>query len=116
MKNANNLSIQTLEDLHQEIKRVKQRIADTEIRLLGKLADVPGEAAKSVLETVLPLFLGKELASGAWKLIMGAFDLISGKSTGIDTNNGWKKNIVGGAKKIGMFSAFKLLYNLWKSK
>lgn len=116
MKNANNLSIQTIEDLYQEIKLVKQRIADTEERLLGKLADVPGEAAKSVLETVLPLFLGKELASGAWKLIQGALQLVSGKSSNINAKDGWRKNILGGAKKIGIFSAFKLLYNLWKSK
>ena len=116
MKNVNNISLRTIEDLHEEIKRVKQRIVDTEESLLEKLTEVPVEAAKTLVQAVLPLFLGKELASRAWKLMQGALDLLSGKNAGSDSKDGLKDNMVGGEKKLGIFTAFRLLYNLWKSK
>lgn len=116
MRNVDNISLQNLEGLHAEIRRVKERILDREEKLVEKFAQVPGETAKSILKAVLPLFLGKELAAGAWKLLQGPFDLIAGKTPESGKGDNWKNNIVGGAKKLGIFTALKLLFNLWKGK
>lgn len=108
--------ITSLEELHTEMRRVKQRINDREDGLGKRWRQVPGEAVKGVVEAVLPLFLGNELASGAWRLVKGAVELIKGKNPGDKAGGSWKDNLAGGAKKLGLFTAVKLLFNLWKGK
>ena len=117
MKQAVNTSgIHSIEALHTEMRRVKQRIKDRETILAKRWNQLPGEAVKATVGAILPVFLGNELASGVAKLLKGAFELIKGKKTDDASGAGWKEMVAGGAKQLGFFGALKLIFSLLKAK
>lgn len=116
MKSTDSIRINSLEDLHAEIRQVKQRIKAREEELGKRWSQVPGEAVKATVGAVLPVIIGDELSSVVWKLLKGAFELIKGKNPAENEEGGWKDKFTAGAKKLGLFAALKLLFNLWKGK
>lgn len=114
----NTKQISSLADLHTEMYEVKNRLIAKEADLKKRLHQLPGEALKATVGGIVPLFLGGELASGAWKLAKGAFELIKSRKSGDQAGAGadWKTDLLGGAKKLGIFGALKLLFGLWKGK
>lgn len=118
MLNQTNRTIRSLADLQAEMQEVTSRIREREAGLAGRLKSLPGELVKSIAAGVVPLFLGGELATGAWKLVKGVFELIRSRKTGNQAGSGgdWKADLLGGAKKLGLFGALRLLFGLWKGK
>ncbi len=112
-------SIKTLKDLHLAMETVQVSIEKREALLQNKIKQVPGEILKSALESLLPFLAGNQLVSGAFKIGKSLFSFITGSKSTDETNAkhpNWKEELASGAQKIGLFTAFKLLYQLWKSK
>ncbi len=112
-------AIKSLKDLHTAVEIVQVSIAKREAVLQNKIKQLPGEILKSSLESLLPFLAGNQLLSGAFKIGKSLFSFITGSKSTEKTNAehpNWKDELAGGAKKIGLFTAFKLLYQLWKSK
>lgn len=116
MKSPDNTRITSLDDLTAEMRLVKQRIQYREEELGKRWRQVPMEAVKATVGAVLPLFLGGELSVGVFKLVKGIFDLIKGKKGGGESDPGWKENLAGAGSKLGVFTALKLLFKLWRNK
>ncbi|MBI2274097.1 MAG: hypothetical protein HYU70_09905 [Bacteroidetes bacterium] len=114
----NTKPIGSLSDLRTEMYEVKNRLKEKEAGLTERLHQLPGEALKATVGGIVPLFLGGELASGAWKLAKGAFELIKSRKSGDQSgaSGDWKTDLLGGAKKLGIFGALKLLFGLWRGK
>ncbi len=113
---VNTSRINSIETLHTEMRRLKQRIKNREEMLAKRWNQLPGEAVKATAGAILPVFLGNELASGVAKLVKGAFELVKGKKTDDAPASGWKEMIAGGAKQLGFFGALKLVFSLLKGK
>lgn len=64
----NELPIRNREDLQRVIMIVQKRIKTREARLEQRWENLPEEATKSVIDTLLPVILGNRLAGLAWKL------------------------------------------------
>jgi len=116
MKNPDPGTITSLAGLRAEMQRVQDRVKEQEQELAAKWKKVPGEALKSVLGSIIPLFIGGEIGSGAFKLVKGLFELIKSKKSGEGSENKWKEDLTGGATKLGIFTGLKLLLSLWKGK
>lgn len=116
MKRIEKIQVKSYDDLQKEMRRVKQRIKDSEEDLGKRLRQVPGEAVKLTVGAILPLVMGGGLGGGVWKLVKGLFELIKKRKADDGSGGGWKEDLAGGAKKLGLFAALKLLFNLWKGK
>ncbi len=116
MKNPEHKTIASLSDLHTEMQLVQKRVNRHEEEFSKKWKQVPGEALKSVLGAILPLFIGGQLSAGAFKLAKGLFELVKGKNGEDGKENKWKEDLSGGAAKLGIFTGLKLLLNLWKGR
>lgn len=116
MKSPDYVHITSLAGLRAEMQQVKLRVSNREQELGKRLKQVPGEALKAILAAVLPLVIGGQLGSGAFKLIKGLFELIKSKKSGDGTGKHWKEDLTGGATKLGIFTGLKLLLNLWRGK
>lgn len=118
MSNPTNRTIHSLAELQAEMREVKQRVKEKEAGLAGRLGKLPGEVLKTVAGGIIPLFLGGELATGAWKIAKGAFELFKAKKSGDGQakRGDWKADLLGGAQKLGIFGALRLLFGLWKGK
>lgn len=115
MKNPYNTDINNLEDLHSEMRRVKQRLKEREDDLNGRWSRLPEEAVKASVTAILPAFMGNQVASGVWKLVKGVYDLLKGDKND-ESGTGWKEMLAGGAKQVGLFGIMKLLFSMWKGK
>ena len=116
MKSPEHRTITSLADLHAEMQMVKARVGKHETELAQKWKKVPGEALKSVVGGIIPLFIGGEIGSGAFKLVKGLFELVKSKKNPDGSESKWKSDLTGGAAKLGIFTGLKLLLNLWKGK
>ncbi|MDB5211195.1 MAG: hypothetical protein JWQ30_2022 [Sediminibacterium sp.] len=115
MKNSYTTDINNLEDLHSEMRRVKQRINERENDLSARWNRLPEEAVKASVTAILPAFMGNQVASGVWKLVKAGYDFFYGDKND-KTGNSWKDTLAGGAKQVGLFGALKLLFSMWKGK
>lgn len=115
MKNPVNIEINNLDDLHAEMRRVKQRISERENDLGERWDRLPEEAVKASVAAILPAFLSNQVASGVWKLVKGVYDLFKSNENE-KTANTLKDTLLGGAKQVGLFGILKLLFSMWKGK
>ena len=116
MKEPDNTPITSLNELHAEMRRVKQRIKDRETDLANRWKQVPGEAVKASISAILPAFIGDKVASGVWTALKAAYELIQGKTPEGGNAEGWKGAIASGARQVGLFTALKFLFSLWKGR
>ncbi len=115
MKNPGNSNINSLEDLHAEMREVKQRIRERENDLGDRWNRLPEETVKASVTAILPAFMGNQVASGIWKLVKGAYDLFV-KNGDEKTEHPWKNTLASSAKQIGLFGVLKMLFSMWKGK
>ncbi|MES2330201.1 MAG: hypothetical protein V4539_11405 [Bacteroidota bacterium] len=115
MKTQYNTDINNLEDLHSEMRSVKQRLKERENDLSDRWNRLPEETIKASVTAILPAFMGNQVASGVWKLVKGAYDLLKGNNDD-ESGTGWKETLAGGAKQVGLFGVMKLLFSMWKGK
>ena len=102
--------IDNLADLQEEIKIVKARVKNHEQVLGEQWKKLPAETFKLVMRKVIPFYLNNKVLDKSWGLVSGAFGLLSGDKAGAT------KNVMGAAKKLGIFTAIRAAYNLWKKK
>ena len=103
--------IDNLADLQEEIKIVKVRIKNHEQVLGEQWKKLPAETFKLAVRKVVPFYLNNKVLDKSWGLVSGALGLLS---AGGRTDA--KKEMLGTAKKLGMFTAIRAVYNLWKKK
>ncbi|MES2372546.1 MAG: hypothetical protein V4557_08200 [Bacteroidota bacterium] len=115
MKSPDNTNINNLEDLHAEMRRVKQSIRERERDLGERWNRLPEEAVKASVTAVLPAFMSNQVASGVWKLVKGVYDFFKGNENG-EAGAEVKNTLAGGIKQVGLFSILKLLFSMWKGK
>jgi hypothetical protein len=116
MKAPDNLQIKSLEELHTQKRLVKQRIKEREAGLANRWKQIPEEAVKASVSAILPAFIGNKVASGVWTVLKGAYDMVQGKNPVGENAEGWKGTIASGAKQLGVFTALKFIFSLWKGK
>jgi hypothetical protein len=116
MKNQISIDINNIEDLHVEMRRVKQRIKEREQDLAERWSRLPEETVKASISAVLPAFMGNQVASGVWKLVKGVYELFSGNTIISTEGNTWKETLASGARQVGLFGVLKLLFSFWKGK
>jgi len=103
--------VDNLADLLEEKKRVKQRIKMHEAGLEEQWQKLPSETFKLMVRKVVPFYLNNKVLDKTWGLLSG-FVGFMGKGDKTDL----RKNMMGTAKKLGIFTALKAMYNLWRKK
>ena len=116
MPNTESPRITSQKMLREEIRRVDQRIHARENDLAERWNRLPEETVKATVGAILPIFIGKGLASGIWKLVKAGVDMVKGKKSDGPGDGGLKSGMLAGASKLGIFAILKLLLNLWKGK
>ena len=117
MKKQGNRHINSLKDLNAAMHEVQLRIKEREEDLGKRWKQLPGEAVNATVGAILPFILGKQIGSGAWKLLKSAFDFVKGKYTESGVKVNWQKSgIVAGAAQIGLTALIKLVSGLLKKK
>jgi hypothetical protein len=116
MKSPDNIQITSLDELHIQMRHVKQRIKEREASLANRWKQIPEETVKASVSAILPAFIGNKVASGVWTVLKGAYDMVQGKSPVAENAEGWKGTIASGAKQLGVFTALKLIFSLWKGR
>ncbi len=116
MPNPETTRITSQEMLREEMRRVDQRIRARENDLAERWNRLPEETVKATVGAILPIFIGKGLASGIWKLVKAGVDMVKGKKSDELGDGNSKNGILAGASKLGIFTVLKLLFNLWKGK
>ena len=103
--------IDNLSDLREEKMMVKARIKLHEEALTKQWDKLPAETFKLAVRKVVPFYLNNKVLDKSWGLVSGALGLLS---AGGRTDA--KKQMLGTAKKLGMLTAIRAVYNLWKKK
>jgi hypothetical protein len=104
--------INNLSDLRQEKRRLKARIKAHEEALEQQWKKAPAETFKFIVRKVVPVYLNNKVVDKSWSVASGLFNLIrpgSNKTTA-------RKGMFGAAKKLGLFTAARVAYNLLKKK
>ena len=105
--------VKTTQHLKEEIELLKASIKNDEEGLKIHFRKAPQEVLKSTADAVLPSFINTMIANRSWKILTSGIGLLANpfsKKLSIG------KNILGGAKKLGMLTAVRGAYNLWKNK
>jgi hypothetical protein len=103
--------IDTLEDLKAEKRRLRARIKSNEHALTQQWEKLPAETFKLAIRKVVPFYLNNKVLNKSWGLFSGALGLLrAGGRTDA------KKQVLGTAKKLGIFTAIRAVYNLWRKK
>jgi N-acetylglutamate synthase-like GNAT family acetyltransferase len=109
------LAIKNSTDLDREINRLKVEVKAQEIELKARMHSIPQEALKFTVVSVLPAFLAKGVAMKTFGILRNAVGLFSTlRSHG--KGGSLKQSIVESAKKIGLSTAFKAAFNLFKNR
>ena len=115
-RSANNKDlshIDNLDDLKNEIRLVRGRIRASEKELGERWKKLPEESFKSAVGVVLPFYLSNKVAGKSWQLLGTVGRLFSFNK---ENRSGFKKDVLGSAKQLGVFAALRTAYNLWKKK
>jgi hypothetical protein len=105
--------IKTAAQLREEIELLKASLKKDEHELESHLKKMPQEALKASADAILPSFINKMIANGSWKILTsGAGLLVNPFSRKIK----FGKQILGGAKKLGMLAVLKGAYSMWRNK
>lgn len=105
--------INTIEDLHAMQTVVKLRIKEREKDLVERMHKLPQETVKATVGAVVPAFLNNKVAGITWGLLRGSVGLLFRKKSAASDI---KQNMFSSAKKLGLFTALKTVYNLLSKK
>ena len=105
--------VKTAQHLQEEINMLKASIRNDEEGLKIHFKKAPHEVLKSTADAVLPSFINKMIANRSWKLVTSSIGLLANP---FSKKLSVGKNIIGGARKLGMLAAVRGAYNLWKNK
>lgn len=103
--------IDNLADLMQEKKLVKARLKSHQQALNDQWRKLPAESLKFAVRKVVPFYLNNKVLDKSWGIVGGLMGLVNKNTRGEA-----KKDMLGNAKKLGLFAAVRTAYNLWKKK
>jgi len=105
--------IKTAEHLHEEIALLKSTIKKEEHELVEHFRKLPQEILKASADAFLPSFINKMIANRSWKILASSAGLLVNP---FSKKFSFGKQVLGGAKKLGMLALIKSAYNLWRNK
>ncbi len=105
--------VKTTEHLKEEINLLKASVKNDEEGLKLHFRKAPQQVLKSTADAVLPSFINTMIANRSWKLVTSGIGLLANP---FSKKLSVGRNILGGAKKLGMLAAVRGAYNLWKNK
>jgi len=105
--------IKTLKDLQEEMDFLRASIKRDERELEERFHKMPHEVLKATADAVLPSFLNRMIANGSWKILASGASLLANP---FSKKYSFSKNIVTGAKRLGLIALMKGAYNLWKNR
>lgn len=103
--------VDTLADLLKEKQIVKARIKLHEEELAKQWHKFPAESFKFAVRKIVPFYLNNKILDKSWSIVSSVTGLLS-KTGKADA----KKEMLGSAKKLGVFTAIRALYNYWRKK
>jgi hypothetical protein len=106
-------AIKTAAHLHEEIDMLKATLKKQEHELGEHFRKMPQEVLKASADAFLPAFVNKMIANKSWKILTSGAGLLMNP---FSKKISFGKQILGGAKKIGMLALVKSAYNLWRNK
>lgn len=106
-------AIKTAADLHEEIDMLKATLKKQEHELGEQFRKMPQEVLKASADAFLPAFVNKMIANKSWKILTSGAGLLMNP---FSKKISFGKQILGGAKKIGMLALLKSAYGLWRNK
>lgn len=106
-------AIKTAAHLHEEIDMLKTALKKQEHELGENFRKLPQEVLKASADAFLPAFINKMIANKSWKILTSGAGLLMNP---FSKKISFGKQILGGAKKIGMLALVKSAYNLWRNK
>lgn len=110
-----NLSnINNLDDLEREIRLVRARIRRRETALGERWKQVPKEAIKSSIGSLIPFFLNNKVAGSTWTLVRDALGFMIGKKTA--DGSGRLKTMWKDTRQLGLFTLLKAAFSVLKKK
>ncbi|MEP6597397.1 MAG: hypothetical protein ABJA71_15700 [Ginsengibacter sp.] len=112
--NGNLTHIETLEDLQAEIRKVKTGLKTQEKELEERWDRLPRETFKSTAGAVIPFVIDSVIAARTFGIVKGATGIIFGSL--LKGKGDLKKNLLIGAKKIGVLTMLKAASGLFKKK
>ena len=116
-QNKTDLShIKNSEDLLHEIRLVRRRIKLREAELRSDLKQVPREAVRSTLGSVVPLFLRANVADKTLSIFQGLIALVVGSPLSKSGGGNMKSRVVNAAKQFGFLTAVKTVSAFLKKK
>lgn len=103
--------IDNLADLQEEKRLVKARLKLHEQAMAEQWKKLPAESFKFAVRKVVPFYLNNKVLDKSWGLVSGLAGLFgSGDKASV------KKDMMGTAKKLGLFTVIKGAYNLWRKR
>jgi hypothetical protein len=111
MKSSTNIT--NLAELQLQIKQLKQSIKESEVDFQERWKQLPQEAVKATVGSIIPFLITNKIALGGWKMIRGLGRMFTSKKEDGESSN-WKESLVGAAKEVGVSSAVKMLFGFFK--
>ena len=112
--NKRSSGISNTEQLQAEIRKVKTSIKSQEDHLHERWKQLPQETIKATAGAVFPFFLNNAVAAKTFGIVKGAGSLLFGNP--MKGKGDIKENLFSAAKQLGLFTALRGLYNLWRKK
>lgn len=105
--------ISNIHDLDVEIIKVRQRIRQRETDLKISTGQIPKEAVRAAMGSVIPLFKTASLTDEAFKLIQIIFGgILASFITGKKTNGGFKKGLAETLRQVSFVGVLEVLSQL----
>ena len=105
-------SIDTLEDLQREQRRLKAVIRVQEKELRGRVKELPGELVYAGINAVVPSFLSGKITTSTLGFIKTFINKAFTNKEGGEDNG----KLMGAVKKVGIFALAKIAFNAFMRK
>ena len=112
MKKNDWSSIETIEDLQREQRRLKARIRVQEKDLRARVQQVPGELFYAGVNAVVPAFLSGKITSTALNFGKNLVDKLFAKKEGEEDNS----KLVNSVKQMGLLTVVRFAFNAFMKK
>ncbi len=105
--------IDNAKQLREEIALLKASIKKDEQELEAHFKKMPQEAVKAAADAFLPSFINNMIANRSWKILTSSAGLLINP---FSKKFRFGKQVLGGAKKLGVLALVKTAYNMWRTK
>ncbi|RFM26567.1 hypothetical protein [Deminuibacter soli] len=104
--------INNLDDLRAKIRSVQVDLKQQETDLAGRWKQLPQEAIKASVGSVVPFFLNNKVAGSTWKLMRTVTTMFLNKRR----NDDLKETLWKSTRQLGVFTLLKGAFSLLQKK